>query len=295
MLEIVFSDSAKGSMRIAKNYNKDDMLGGAIGYIGKKPSKRELEKQFEGNAIGGSPQDVVNIGCNLDIGDITGDIDNEKRKSEFVRVFGCVHFEDSEIERFFALQRADFEKLLAAAKNGEPVRVWKSNAPFSACGFAFVCDILRNIDCKISVISLPAYWQASDNGLHSHTDWAELPPGQFYRFLSLEREITALEKYFYSNIWDDLKAENAPLRALVNDKLISVPEDFYDHLIHKNIPDGEFVMAKLIGTLLTKYPLGIGDGWYALRIKNMIAESSLEIIGDKDATHPYGKILRRVY
>lgn len=84
------------------------------------------------------------------------------------------------------------------------------------------------------------------------------------------------------------------MRALVNGKLISVPEDFYDHIIIKNIPDREFVMAHLIGTILGKYQLGVGDGWYALRIEMMIADNQLEIVADKDASHPYGKILRKV-
>ena len=62
MLEVVFSDSEKGSMIVAKNYNAKTMVGGAIGYIGKKPTKAELEKHFEGQAVGGNSQDVVNIG-----------------------------------------------------------------------------------------------------------------------------------------------------------------------------------------------------------------------------------------
>ena len=293
MLEVVFSDSAKGAMKVAKNYNKENMLDGAIGYIGKKPSKKELEERFKGEAVGGSSEDVVCIGFNLDIGDIANEIDSEERKNEFIRVFGSVNFEDSEIERFFTLQRDDFLKLLMTAKNGEPIRVWKSNTPFSACAFAFLCDALRNIECKISIILMPEYWKTSDNTIQSCTDWGELSPGQFYRFLSLEREISDIEKRLQSRLWNDLKAENAPLRALVNGKLISVPEDFYDHIIIKNIPNREFVMAQLIGTILGKYSLGVGDGWYALRIKKMIAENKLEIVGDKDASHPYGKILRK--
>lgn len=294
MLEVVFSDSAKGAMKMAKNYNKENMLGGAIGYIGKKPSKIELEKQFEGEAVGGSSNDVVCIGLNLDIGDIANEIDSKERKNEFTRVFGSVNFDDNEIERFFYSQREDFEKLLVTAKNGEPIRAWKSNTPFSACAFAFLCYSLQNIECKISIISLPEYWKTSDNTIQSCTDWAELSPGQFYRFLPLEREVSNIEKRLQSSLWNDLKAENAPLRALVNGKLISVPEDFYDHIINKNIPDREFAMAHLIGTILGKYPLGVGDGWYALRIKKMIAENKLEIVADKDASHPYGKILRKL-
>lgn len=295
MLEVVFSDSTKGSMRAAKNYNKKNMIiSGAIGYIGKKPSKMELEKQFEGQAVEGSSNDVVCIGLNMDIGDIQNEIDSEERKNEFVRIFCTVKFKDSEIEEFFDFQREDLKKLLTAAKNGELIRVWKSNTPFSACAFAFLCDALRDIECKISVISLPEYFETSDNTVQHLTDWGELMPGQFYKFLPLEREITDIEKHMQSSLWNKLKAENAPLRALVNGKLISVPEDFYDHIIIKNIPDGEFIMARLIGNILGKYPLGVGDGWYALRIQKMIDENKLEVVAIKDATYLYSKILKKV-
>ena len=83
MLEVVFSDSEKGSMRVAKNYNEKNMLGGAVGYIGKKPTKAELEKHFKAQAVGGSSQDVVNIGFSLDIGDISGAIDGNERQKFF--------------------------------------------------------------------------------------------------------------------------------------------------------------------------------------------------------------------
>ena len=83
MLEVVFSDSEKGSMIVAKNYNAKTMVGGAIGYIGKKPTKAELEKHFEGQAVGGNSQDVVNIGFFLDIGDISGEIDGIERQKIF--------------------------------------------------------------------------------------------------------------------------------------------------------------------------------------------------------------------
>ena len=293
MLEVVFSDSAKGAMKVAKNYNKDAMIGGATAYFGKKPSKRELEKQHEGQAIGGSSGDVVGIGMNFDIGDIRGDIDSKERKHEFVRVFGSIHFKEHEVEDFFRMQCQDFDRMLTAAKSGETLRVWTSSAPFSACAFAFLCDALRDITCELSVVALPEYWLTGNTTLQSYMGWGEVHPGQFYRFLPLARKIPDMEKCVRSTVWQELKEENAPLRALVNSKLISVPEDFYDTIIMKNIPDGEFVMAWLIGTILGKYPLGVSDGWYALRIKKMIADGVLEIVADRDPTHPYGKVLRK--
>jgi hypothetical protein len=269
MIEAVFSDSAKGSLRLAKDYNGD-------------------------GAVPGRPRDVVCIGHNLDIGDISGEFDGDTRRNEFVRLFGAVRFEDGEVERFFESQRADLQKTLLAAKNGEPIRAWKSSAPRSACAFAFLCDALRDIDCEFSVVALPDIFESPDGAPHSLTAWSEVPAGQFYSFLPLEREISAAEKRLSGGLWNELKAENAPLRALVNGRLISVPEDFYDHILIKNIPDGEFLMSRLIGTVLGKYALGVGDGWYALRLEKMIAANMLEVIADKDASRPYGKILKKI-
>jgi hypothetical protein len=65
-------------------------------------------------------------------------------------------------------------------------------------------------------------------------------------------------------------AENAPLRANINGKLTSVPENFYDFIITNNLPDDDFIMARFIGKLLGEYRLGISDSWYALRINRLV-------------------------
>jgi hypothetical protein len=44
MLEVVFSDSEKGSMKAAKSYNAKAMLGGAY-YIGEKPTQINSKKR----------------------------------------------------------------------------------------------------------------------------------------------------------------------------------------------------------------------------------------------------------
>jgi hypothetical protein len=253
----------------------------------------EDQEQFAGDALGGSGEDAVCIGFNLDVGDIAHEIDSDERKGTFVKLFGSIDFEQSEIEEFFRYQRDDLRKLISAARNGTPIRVWKSNTPFSACGYAYLCDVLQDLDCKISMIVLPESIPTQNNTIVSYVDWAEIQPGQFHRFLYLEREISTEEKLVQSELWQNLKRENAGLRALVKRQLISAPEDFYDPIIIKNIPEGEFVMARLMGNILGKYPLGISDGWYALRIKKMIDDSYLEVVGNRDTSHPYGKILRK--
>ena len=41
----------------------------------------------------------------------------------------------------------------------------------------------------------------------------------------------------YAMLWGILAEENSPLRAVVNNRVLSVPEDFYDFLIWKWLKD----------------------------------------------------------
>ena len=52
MLEVLFSDSEKGSMKAAKTIIQKLCLVELLVYW-KKPTKAELEKHFEGQAVGG--------------------------------------------------------------------------------------------------------------------------------------------------------------------------------------------------------------------------------------------------
>ena len=291
MIEVVFNDSLKGSLKVAKSYSKESRQNCAIAYIGDEQSVKKLQKDTDGEALEGSSSDVVCIGFNLDIGDISCVENGELRKDVLKSLFSFASYEENEIEAYLNTQHNDLSKIINAAKNGINIRVWKSNSPYSACAYAYLCNILRDIDCNISVMELPNYKQTAEN---EYIDWAEIAPYKFYQFLSLERNVSTMEKCIQSNIWTELKEENATLRAVVNGKLISVPEDFYDFLILKNMPNGEFKMARFIGTLLGKYPLGIGDVWYALRIEKMIKDNILQVVSVEDCSHLYSKILKKV-
>lgn len=269
MLEVLFTESAKGSMRVAKKHNSK-------------------------NTIGGNSQDVICIGFHLDIGNISCEVDSIQRQEVFNNIFNCNNLDKKEIERFFNDQREDIEKLLLAARQGVPIRIWKSNMPFASCAFAFICDFLRHIDCKVSVVSLPEYFVRPDNTMVSYSSWGEMISEEFHNFLSYEKELSKIEKIVHADLWQELKLENSKLRAVVNGKLISVPENFYDHLILKNIPNEEFVMSHLIGNTLGRYPLGVSDIWYAFRINKMIEENRLRIVSDNGIPHPYRKVLKKI-
>jgi hypothetical protein len=269
------------------------MLSGTVGYIGKKPKKAELQKLFEGKAIGGSSSEVVNIGFNLDIGDISGEIDGKERKDVFRKLWGIYSFDDSKTEDFFERQRQDLIKLKNAASNGKTIRIWKSNAPYSTCGFYYVCYILKDIDCDIRVVELPEYKIISEKETVYYSSWGEVSAGKFYEFLPLERKFSLLDKKVISDLWRTLIQENSPLRTNLIGRLISVPENFYDSIITNNIPESVFIMARFIGKLIGDHRIGVGDSWYALRIEKMIKDKLIILVEDKDKSHPYAKVLRR--
>ena len=261
MLEVVFSDSTKASLHEAGKHS--DRIG-----------------------------ETVAIGFSLDVGDISGALTGEKRKDEFVRLFGSVDFKPSELDEFFQGQEKDIQRLLAAAKRSETIRIWRSDAAFSECGFACVCSLIYDLDCPLSVVHLPRFWPMDDNTIQTRTSWQEISEERFTEFFSEEKPVANLEKMMRAEQWQKLCYENAALRAVVNGNLLSVPDNFYDFIIQREILEGEFLMARLIGNVLGKYSLGVSDGWYALRIRKMIAEGQLDVTADRDQSHPYGKVLK---
>jgi hypothetical protein len=293
MLEVVFSDSVKGSIKVAKNYDSKNMRSGAVAYIGEKPTRAQLEEVYEGQALGGSSQDVVCISFALDIGDVSGEPCGVERQGVYKKLFGMYGIDEEECLDYFNRQKKDIEKLISYAEEGKSIRIWYNTAPYSLAGFYFVCHLLRNIDCEINTVFLPSLIKESDNKIINYTDWGEIRPGKFYEFLSYEKTLSDIEKKNYSTLWNDLVTENAPLRAIVNGHLISVLEDFYDFILLSNIPEGEFMMARFIGTILGHYRLGIGDSWLAIRIEKMIEDGKLDIVEIKDESHPYSKVLRK--
>lgn len=260
MIEVVFSDSTKGMMIQAR---KDHIL---------------------------DSEDILNIGFYFDIGDITKGIDSKERKLIFEQLFDI----DNEDEKtaFFDAQRKDMNKLLNAASKGEQIRLWISKEPYTLCGYYFVCYILKDIKCSISVISLPDFIPGIGQSLIDYGTWDAVSADLITQFLPFEKPILGVEKKVYSERWQQLMSENTKLRAVVNGQLVSVPENFYDSFMQRYIPEGDFQMLEVIGNVCGLLQLGVLDGWYALRIEKMIEDKKLVIVRD-NIENPYFRVLRK--
>ena len=83
-------------------------------------------------------------------------------------------------------------------------------------------------------------------------------------------------------LWGILVEENSPLRAVINNRVLSVPEDFYDFLIWKWLKDVPVKEARLIGDIIGHSQLGVGDWWYARRIEYHIQQGKIQVIEDSE-------------
>ena len=119
----------------------------------------------------------------------------------------------------------------------------------------------------------------------------ELAPEALGAFLPQEKPLGAPQLGALSGMWAALKAEDAPLRALVNGRLMGVPEHFYDPWLLRAIPrTGSFQAAVAIGRALAAVP-GVGDAVFVQRLQALLAAGALRMVQPGADGHFYGAVL----
>ena len=128
-----------------------------------------------------------------------------------------------------------------------------------------------------------------DKNIVSYHSWGEVSAEEFAVFLPYEKLLSKEEIHMYAMLWGILAEENSPLRAVVNSRVLSVPEDFYDFLIWKWLKDAPIKEARLIGDIIGHSQLGVGDWWYARRIEYYIQQGQIQVI--EDSENKYARII----
>lgn len=275
MVEVLFAESEAASMQAGK----------------KRPLKRE-----PAGGIEGTPEEVICLGFLLDIGDIRENVDSAYRKTLIHDLYtqeawGKDPEVDAEFWNLADVYVRELQRLKNYLEEGETIRIWYSDAPYSVCGFYHVCSILSEYDNPVRVVKIPEHI-VRGNEIISYRNWGEVAAEEFAGFLPYERELSREEVRMYRSLWMELQEENTPLRAIINGKIMSVGEDFYDFLIWKELTKKPIKEARLIGNILGKYPISIGDWWYAKRIHTFLAQGKIRVI--EDSKNSYARLICRV-
>ncbi|NJP41794.1 DUF1835 domain-containing protein [Oscillospiraceae bacterium HV4-5-C5C] len=300
MLEIVFSDSACGSLKVAQHYGDGKFIKGCFGVIvsrkdGGKLTKKEMEAaQREAEEkerlawesavpMGGNPADIFGIGLALSIGSITEESFFAHRTEVLERLYSIYPRDvgNEAAQEIVQTAAKNVETVRRRIVAGETARIWYSSQPDEMCGMYWFLSQLKQWganDAPVVAVELPE-WEKPDGTVMQKSCWGEVSPGEWHRYLSYQKSLPVPLIQGYASRWKELQSENALLRAVLNGRLASVSEDLYDNLIRREIAAESDVFREtdIVGRLLGKYRLGIGDAWVALRIEKMIENGELEI------------------
>lgn len=182
MIEVVFSDSACGSLKMAQRYGEGEYQSGVsvfLGYVGgRQPTEKEIEdarQQAEREErlaweravlLGGNPTDVYGLGLMLSIGDISEDKPGIRRQHELERLYSVYPDGEGRGAARELLQRAqkDLNTVCSRAAAGEAIRVWYSSQPDELCGlYWFMAQLERLKKCgSVYLVGLPE-WEVDEN------------------------------------------------------------------------------------------------------------------------------------
>lgn len=291
MIEVLFGESEAGSMQAAKNKITGGKVNGPTS-VWMAGEKTPPSKPFSG-WIEGTSEEVICLGFMLDIGNIREPVDSSYRKELIYSMYAQNQWEqdeeiEEELKKLADIYTTELKRLIKYLDNGEPVRIWYSDAPYSRCGLYSLSQILRKYENEISVVKLPEHI-VQGKEIFSYQSWGDVSAEEFAGFLPYEKILSQEEVRMYAGLWSDLVEDNSPLRAVINGKVISVPEDFYDFLIWKCLKNVPIKEARLIGDILGHSQLGVGDWWYARRIEYYISQGRISVI--QDSENKYARVI----
>lgn len=219
-------------------------------------------------------QEIISIPLFFDIGNIKGDaLDNQK--PNIIDMYAPFGVSQKECDEIFENIKNNVDMVVSCAKNGATIRLWNENTPTSICGVYYLINLLKDIDCKIC--ECPCSYFDKPN---------------FDNMIELSKDkITE-----YSNKWDLLVEENAPLRVFKNGDIMGVEETYFDDLIFKIIGKRELLVPVIVGEVLSKYK--ISDSYIFDRIYHLVACGKLKIAGlskkydNKPNFYPYRHIIK---
>ena len=262
-IELTFGDSAAGALQCACH-----LPGAAKADLGEV---RPLTLALDIGRIGGAHRDIE---CRRAI------------------LYALLADYGGAVADMWAQNRQTVQRLAQAAADREPIRAWISlEAPDELCGLLWLCAHLPATPTPIQVLPVPA-WVRKEEVLQRRRGTGELDPAEVPALLGDTLTLSAIERQAAAHRWHELAAQDDPLRALVNGRLMGVPADFYDFCLLRAMPDGPFVEAQVLGRALAGLP-GVSDWWLHQRLLDMTAAGALLWVRPATGDHPYSGVLRR--
>lgn len=294
MLEVAFSESVAGALKYAAGRRRGQRIEqGAVAVICDDPAEKERilaemqkPKTWQGGELDCAPKDVVSLHLHLDFGDLSAlDAGLASRKEPLEQLYGHFHGVADDLLR-------SAEQALSRVLEAQEMRLWIGEQDACDITAAFwLCHLLRGKNVKMYAVHLPAMEQ-NDGVISRYSGAGDFEPERLSMEAARTHEISPEMQRYMANRFCELREDHAGLRAMVNGRVLSVPEDLYDPVLRACVPDGECKLGLIIGRALGRLR-AVGDAILYLRVRRWIDNGVLKEISPAVDENPYSAVVKR--
>ena len=162
------------------------------------------------------------------------------------------------------------------------VWIWMGQNQHDVCGYYWLMQFFKEYQGRVLVIYLNNLPFINEKGQLFYPSWiGEIQPKELLKAKRLARPITMSEFEVDPDEWKKLCAENSAVRILEGGKkIISKDETFYDSEILKNLTNEWQKATRVMTNTLHRMKIKTGDVFIMWRMKELIAQGRVEVLGD---------------
>lgn len=164
----------------------------------------------------------------------------------------------------------------------QQVWIWVAPNQHDVCGYYWLINQLKEFEGRIYILSLNNLPFINEKGnIFYPVDLFEILPKEFIKAKKLARPVTISEFELDGDEWKKLYSENGIVRILEGGKkIISKDASYYDDKILSAISKEPQKLNKIFQTLFGKMKVHTGDVFLVWRMKELISENQIELLGD---------------
>lgn len=168
------------------------------------------------------------------------------------------------------------------ADGNEQLWIWMGQNQHDVCGYYWLISQLKEYQGKVMVLYLNNLPFINEKGQIFYPSWLhEIQPKEFLKAKKLSRPVTASEFEVDPDEWKKICGENALVRILEGGKKIASREDgFYDNDVLKNLTTEWQKASRVLTNILHRMKIKTGDVFIMWRMKQLINEGRIEMMGD---------------
>jgi hypothetical protein len=170
--------------------------------------------------------------------------------------------------------------------NAHQVWIWMGQNQHDVCGYYWFMQHFKEYQGRIQVIYLNNLPFINEKGQLFYPSWiSEIQPKELIKAKRLARPVTMSEFEVDPDEWKKLCAENSAVRILEGGKkIVSRDETFYDSEILKNLTNEWQKATRVLTNTLHRMKIKTGDVFLMWRMKELIAQGRIEVLGDVNKT-----------